>query len=328
MKVIISKADKRTIAEMNSTSGSDLSSQSFSRTKYSSSESFWTSQAHEITYGGTHIARHRVDVLEDISLRTIDAPNVVSLFFVERGLIQCRTDTDGSWEIGALQHNLVYNSYHTSETVFKKQHDLRLTIVSFAPEYFMELSEGGGKTADSIASKMVKGKNFSLGSAPNLRLNLQMIQLLNEIDQTGHSTAVERLLTEARVLELLALQMGQLQKEDQLSAGKKLHASDIKKLHEVKDLILSDMAAEFTLNSLSRQVGLNMFKLKYGFKFLFGQPVFQYLKESRLKYAAQQISTGTKPIAQIAYDAGFATPSHFSDAFKKYYGVPPLKFRS
>lgn len=327
MKVIISKADKHIISEMESISGHDLSAPSFSKTQYSSSESFWNSHAHEIRYGGTHIARHRVDVLEDISLQTIDAPNVVSLFFVENGLIQCKSENGSSWEIGALQHNLIYNSYHTSETVFKKQKGLKLTIVSFAPDYFMQLSKGEGKITDTIATTLITGKNFSLASAPNLRLNLQMINLLNGLFQEGYSSSIERLLTEAKVLELLALQMGQLHSENHLLTNKKLSASDIKKLHEVKDIILTDMAAEFTLNSLSRAVGLNMYKLKFGFKFLFGQPVFQYLKEARLKYAAQQISLDTKPIAQIAYEAGFATPSHFSDAFKKQYGVSPLKFR-
>lgn len=327
MKVIISKADKRIISEMESTSDNDLSSPSFSKTQYSSSESFWNSHAQEIRYQGTHIARHHVDVLEDISLQTIDAPNVVSLFFVESGLIQCKSENGSFWEIGALQHNFVYNSYHTNETVFKKQKDLKLTIVSFAPDYFMQLSEGEGKITDTIATTLVTGKNFSVGSAPNLRLNLQMINLLNGLDQKGYNTSIERLLTEAKVLELLALQMGQLHSENYLAANKKLSAADIEKLHEVKDIILSDLAAEFTLNSLSREVGLNMYKLKFGFKFLFGQPVFQYLKEARLKYAAQQISLDTKPIAQIAYEAGFATPSHFSDAFKKKYGMSPLRFR-
>jgi len=327
VKIIISKADKTVISETDGISGGDLSSKSYSKLKYSSSESFWSSQAHEIKYEGTHIARHKVNVLEDISLRTVDAPKVVSLFFVEKGVIQCNPSNASSWQISALQHNLVYNSYNTDETFFKQQNDLRLTIVSFAPEYFIELSEGGGKITDKIASGMSKGESFSLGSAPNLRLNLQMIQLLNGLEPTGYNTAVERLLTEAKVLELLALQIGQLHKEDNLISNKKLNPLDIKKLHDVRDIILSDLSADFTLTSLSREVGLNLYKLKLGFKFLFGQPVFQFLKVARLQYAAQQISKDTKPIAQIAYEAGFATPSHFSDAFKKLYGVSPIKFR-
>ena len=327
MKVIISSSDKNIISEIDSISERDLSFQSYSKLKYSSDESFWSSQAHEIKYCGTHIARHQVNVLEDIFLQTVDAPNVVSLFFVENGLIKCNSVNDGFWEIGALQHNLIYNSYNTNETLFKKQKDLRLTIVSFAPDYFMQLSEGGGRVTDTIASNVVSGKSFSLGSAPNLRLNLQMLQLLNGLDQAGDNAAVERLLTEAKVLELLALQIGQLHLEENLVSGRKLTAMDIRKLHDVRDIILSDLSANFTLSSLSREVGLNVYKLKFGFKFLFGQPVFQYLKEARLRYAAKQISSDTKPISEIAYEAGFATPSHFSDAFKKFYGLSPNKFR-
>lgn len=327
MKVIISGKDKNIISEMESISENDLSFQSYSKVKYSSKESFWNSHAHEIKYSGTHIARHIVNVHEDISLQTIDAPNVVSLFFVEKGMIQCESENKGLWEIGALQHNLIYNSYNTNNTIFKKQQDLRLTIVSFVPEYFMQLSNGGGKVTDKIASNVVLGRSFALGSTSNLHLNLQTLQLLKDLDQTGYNTAVERLSTESKVLELLALQIGQLDKEDALLDSKKLNATDIKKLHNVRDIILSDLSAEFSLNSLSREVGLNVYKLKFGFKFLFGQPVFQYLKEARLRYAARQITMETKPMSQIAYEAGFATPSHFSDAFKKFYGLSPNKFR-
>ncbi|MDJ1469261.1 AraC family transcriptional regulator [Cytophagaceae bacterium DM2B3-1] len=327
MRVVISGSDNRVISETESISENDLSFQAYSKLKYSSNESFWKSSAHEIRYNGTHIARHTVNVLEDISLQTFDAPNVVSLFFVEKGIIQSESYTGDRWEIGALQHNLIYNSYNTTETLFKKQTDLRLTIVSFAPRYFMEMSDGGGKVMDKIASTVAGGQSFVLGSASNLRLNLQMLQLLQSLGQTGYNTAVERLLTESKVLELLALQIGQLHKEETLIHGKKLSAMDIKKLHDVRDILLSDLSANFTLHSLSHQVGLNVYKLKFGFKFLFGQPVFNYLKEARLTYAAQQLALETKSITQIAYEAGFATPSHFSDAFKKFYGVSPNKFR-
>lgn len=327
MKVIISGSDSSIISESESISKNDLMFESYSKSQYSSHESFWNSNAQEIRYSGTHIARHHVNVLEDISVKTIDAPNVVSLFFVENGKIQSESDNGNLWEIGALQHNLVFNSYNTNQTIFKKQKDLKLSIVSFAPEHFMQLSEGGGKIVNKIASKVAGGQDFALGSAPNLRLNFQMTQLLNGLGQTESNFAVERLLTESKVLELLALQIGQLYQEENLVSGKQLSATDIRKLHNVKELILSDLSGDFSLNSLSREVGLNIYKLKFGFKLLFGQPVFKFLNEARLKYAAQQIALDIKPISEIAYEAGFANPSHFSDAFKKFYGMPPSKFR-
>lgn len=327
MKVVISGSDKQVISESESISKDDLQFKSYSRQKFSSNESFWNSNAHEIKFSGTHIARHHVNVLEDVSVKTFDAPNVVSLFFVENGMIQSESEDGKLWNIGALQHNLVFNSYNTNETIFKKQKDLRLTIVSFEPNHFMELSEGGGKLIGNIATNVTKGKNFALGSAPNLRLNLQMLQLLNGFEQTEYNPAVERLMTESKVLELLALQIGQLHHEEKVTWKKQLNPSDIKKLHDARDLLLSDLTADFTLNSISREVGLNIYKLKFGFKLLFGQPVFKFLNEARLKYAAKQIALDTKPLSQIAYEAGFSTPSHFSDAFKKMYGLPPSKFR-
>lgn len=327
MRVVISGSDKRVISDLESISNHDLSFETYSKLQYASSETFWSSKAHEIKYSGTHIARHNVSVHEDISLRTFDAPNVVSLFFVENGTIQSESGGGKLWEIGALQHNLVYNAYNTDATLFKKQSDLRLTIVSFAPDYFTELSEGGGRLMDKVASNVAKGQSFALGSTPNLRLDVQMLRLLNGLGQTEYNPAVERLLTESKVLELLAMQIAQLDTERNALYDRQLSSTDIKKLHDVRDLLLSDVSANYTLDSISREVGLNVYKLKFGFKLLFGQPVFKYLREQRLEYAAKQLGLDTKSISQIADEAGFATLSHFSDAFKKRYGISPNKFR-
>lgn len=95
MKVIISGGDKGIVSELESVSEKDLSFQPYSTFRYSGNERFWKSNVHKIKYSGTHIARHAINVIEDISLKTIDAPNVVSLLFVEKGLIQCKTENGG-----------------------------------------------------------------------------------------------------------------------------------------------------------------------------------------------------------------------------------------
>ena len=48
----------------------------------------------------------------------------------------------------------------------------------------------------------------------------------------------------------------------------------------------------------------------------------------RLTYARNLLQTTTDPISDIAYQAGFNDPAHFSRAFTDYFGQSPSKYRN
>lgn len=99
-------------------------------------EKHWTSKSKEIWAGGTHLIIHDIHVHEEIGLKTIEAPKIVSLLFLENGTIHIGQSGKITREITSLQHNLIYNSMQTEETVFNKQQKLRITSINFQPNYF------------------------------------------------------------------------------------------------------------------------------------------------------------------------------------------------
>ena len=74
---------------------------------------------------------------------------------------------------------------------------------------------------------------------------------------------------------------------------------------------------------LSRIAGINEFKLKRGFKEVFGQTVFGYLNDERMDLAKSDLLEKQKSITEIAFELGFSSVQHFSNAFKKKFGVSP-----
>ena len=52
----------------------------------------------------------------------------------------------------------------------------------------------------------------------------------------------------------------------------------------------------------------------------------QYLNQQRVTRAIELYIDGGKTIQQIAYEAGFSTPSHFNRVFKQITGMPPGAF--
>jgi len=104
----------------------------------------------------------------------------------------------------------------------------------------------------------------------------------------------------------------------------KLSGNDLSKLHAARDIITENIQHPPSLMELARMVGINDFKLKAGFKIEFSNTVFGYLNDLRLDMAKKDLLQKNKSITEIAYDTGYSSLSHFSNAFKKRYGVSPI----
>ena len=78
-----------------------------------------------------------------------------------------------------------------------------------------------------------------------------------------------------------------------------------------------------SLQSLSRAFCLNEFKLKKGFKELFGDTVFGYIHSLRMQHARSLILDEKMNINKVAGKVGYKNANHFSTAFKKQFGIAP-----
>ena len=82
-----------------------------------------------------------------------------------------------------------------------------------------------------------------------------------------------------------------------------------------------------SLLALARQVGLNDCKLKQGFRHLFGTTVFGYVHRCRMEAAKALLGDRDLNIAIVANRVGYASPSRFCHAFKRYTGLTPSDYR-
>ena len=82
-----------------------------------------------------------------------------------------------------------------------------------------------------------------------------------------------------------------------------------------------------SLESLSRNFGLNEFKLKLGFKTLFETSPIRYLQHKRLTYALSLLRDTDKTIKEISHEIGYAHAANFTTAFVRAFGNSPQSFR-
>ena len=86
-------------------------------------------------------------------------------------------------------------------------------------------------------------------------------------------------------------------------------------------------AAEWTVDTLAREVGISRSLLAERFVDLIGEPPMQYLTHWRLALAAQALRTGNDTIARIAERCGYESESSFNRAFKREFAMPPSAWR-
>lgn len=82
-----------------------------------------------------------------------------------------------------------------------------------------------------------------------------------------------------------------------------------------------------SIKSLSRQVALNEFKLKSGFRKYFHSGIFEWLMQLKMQHARQLILNSNKPIKEIASLVGYPRTTNFITAFRRQFGITPGSLR-
>ncbi len=96
----------------------------------------------------------------------------------------------------------------------------------------------------------------------------------------------------------------------------------------VKEALARHPSAATSLNDLATYTGVSPFYLARTFRREAGLPIHQYLLRLRLGTALERMSDPSIRLSAIALDAGFSSPSHFTSAFRKTFGMAPTEWRA
>ena len=127
----------------------------------------------------------------------------------------------------------------------------------------------------------------------------------------------------AKALELFSLGLSNLDAEEPSKQAMLLSVTDIERVREARDILLAARASPPTLSQLSRRVGLNEFKLKQGFRFVFNTTAFTLLNMDRMEEAERLLREGRMNVAEVGRKVGYTSNAAFSRAFRKCFGYPP-----
>jgi len=73
---------------------------------------------------------------------------------------------------------------------------------------------------------------------------------------------------------------------------------------------------------------MNTNKLQKGFNMLFGKSIRQFTISFKMHSALSMLDSGDYTISQVAYHIGYTNKGHFSQLFKKEFGLLPSEYIS
>jgi len=129
------------------------------------------------------------------------------------------------------------------------------------------------------------------------------------------------LFRSSRAFDLMSLTCAELAARKSERQGPQL--SSARQSERVYNYILANLGEDLTIEAIARESGGSVSSVQRHFKEHFGLTVFEFIRRSRLERAYEALEREGATIGQAAYLAGYNTPSNFTTAFKKTYGILP-----
>ncbi|WP_159019132.1 helix-turn-helix transcriptional regulator [Algibacter sp. L3A6] len=153
-----------------------------------------------------------------------------------------------------------------------------------------------------------------------------MAIVLNQLINYNLNLSIKNLYFKGKAYELLSLYFNRNEDADVEQCPFLVDETNVIKIRKAKDIVISRIAEPPSLQELADEIGLNIKKLKEGFKQIYGDSVFSFLFDYKMEVARKLLEAGNDNVNEVGLKVGYSTSSHFIAAFKKKYGTTPKKY--
>lgn len=273
------------------------------------------------------VSQTEIHLNEETTSDFLDSGQTMGLFFNLAGS-HAFEGADGEKMLAPGQHIIYYTSGFTDRlALYPEGGHLQVLEINMPVSYYSQLFGHYSRQQEQFLESILGGKqnHLQLGA---FQMTVPMKWLINSIQRCTRTGLLKRLFLEAKVLELLMLQVEQSELPVVDRPERVSRNAEVDAIYDAKTIIEKSIDNPPSIRELARLVGLNEFSLKKGFRDTFQTTVYGYVNELKMEQARQLILEGNKSIHEIASLAGYKNPQHFTVAFKKYFGYLPSKLRT
>lgn len=150
-------------------------------------------------------------------------------------------------------------------------------------------------------------------------------RIVDEIMSEPVDGTFELFFLRIKAEELICRLLMELEKRDEKHLYA-LNTHDIQAIYKVKEQMLEYLETPPVIKELAVSVNMSPSKLKYLFKQIFGNSIFSYYQEFRMKEAARLLKEENLSVSDVGYQLGFTNLSHFARVFKEHTGMKPKQY--
>ncbi|AVF49882.1 AraC family transcriptional regulator [Elizabethkingia anophelis] len=150
-------------------------------------------------------------------------------------------------------------------------------------------------------------------------------EIVNDIISENTEKVFELFFLRVKAEELICRLLMDLDKRDEKQIYA-LNFYDIEAIYRIKALIIEDLGVPPVISELSVIAGMSPTKLKRLFSQIFGNSIFSYYQDLRMKEAAALLKEKKYLVSEVGYKLGFTNLGHFSRIFKQHIGMSPKKY--
>ncbi len=96
----------------------------------------------------------------------------------------------------------------------------------------------------------------------------------------------------------------------------------------IQKVLVTCFEQTLSLELIATKLNYSPFYLCRIFRKHTGRTIHQYLTQLRLRTSLEHVTQAQTDLSSLALQVGFANHSHFTETFRKAFGVPPSKLRN
>lgn len=279
---------------------------------------------YHLTTGGLFLMHSTMVFDEPTNIHTdINGETITSQFIFYKNSAGKKVTTSSH---GNSRHNIRYipSTMANHELSAKVEYTYFMMVLS--KDYYFSLIDRHSILHERFVKDIEKGQ-FTSFSNQDMAVTPEMRKVINEIRDCRQSGELKRLHTESKILELLMYQLEQLRNDGGSSKHSMLKSGDFERLEDARTILNERFVNPPTHKELSKEILLNEFKLRSGFKEYYGVTMYDYITRLRMEKARCLLLEDEMSIYEVSGLTGFKHQANFSKAFKKYFGVLPSGVR-
>jgi len=226
------------------------------------------------------------------------------------------------------EYNYLFLPKEEIELAWEPTERLEIFELGISPELMVKYLPEEHAFFDMLQKNLEDNKLAAMSRA-NMLIPPKSSNILYEMLHCPLEGRYKRLYIQSKVGELLALELEAYEQKANIRVVTKhsrIKPTDVERMHQVRDIILSNLQSPCSLIDLAHQVGTNDAYLKRYFKEVFGTTVFGYLHTVKMEAAKVMLLAG-KNVSEAAAFTGYKYVAHFTRAFKKHFGMNPTKIK-